>query len=300
MNSLVRAFLLDRRSQGATPKTMRWHETALGKFCTYLDTIDTPPANQWTNATLRGFIVYLQDPQEGSDKKLAPASVRTYVNSIWAFVRWLYEEEIIEKNLAEKVKKPRVPKTNKSAFTELELKLLLDAASKTTNGGRDLAILTLMLDTGMRAQEVCNLTVADFHHEEQVMTVKQGKGRKDRITPISPKTALRIHRYLAKDRSMTLRNEESLFIAKRGSHLSPSGLIQLVKRIAIAAGVEDVHPHRFRHTSALYFLRNGGDPLTLQRILGHTTLEMTNRYLNMLSEDLSRVHAQASPVTNLK
>lgn len=294
MSSLIDAFVLDRKSQGMTPKTIRWHETSLLKFSSYLESIGDVPPSEWTASTLRGFTIFLQE------QDLSPASVRTHVNSIWAFARWLFEEEIIDVNIAEKAKKPRVPKKQKTSFTATEMKAMLDAASTTLNRYRDVAILYIMFDTGMRAQEVCNLTVGDFHSAEGILMVRSGKGQKDRVTPISSKTSIAIHRYLGKHRSLKLDKHEPLFLNKRHGALTPSGLIQLVKRIAKKSGVQGVHPHRFRHSSALHFLRNGGDALTLQRILGHSTLDMTNKYVAMLSDDLTRVHSTASPVKNLK
>lgn len=294
MSNMVDAFVEERKSQGMTAKTITWHKNSLKKFTEYLEESDQLVMSDWEVGTLRGFIRHLQQTE------LSPASIRTCVNSVWAFVRWLYEEDLIEKNLAEKAKKPRVPKKQKSSMTMDELSALIETASKSLNGVRDVAILYIMFDTGMRAQEVCNLTVGDFHQKERLLLVREGKGQKDRVVPIDSKTALMILKYLAKHRPMNLKKDAPLFVSKRNTHLTPSGLHQLIRRIAAKAGIEGVHPHRFRHSSALHFLRNGGDALTLQRILGHTTLDMTNKYVAMLSDDISRVHATASPVKNLK
>lgn len=301
MDSLKRGFMLDRRSSGATPKTLSWHETALGKFTHFLEEagVNNNP-NAWNTFLLREFIVWLQEQEGRGTEKLSGYSVRTYVNSVWAFCKWLYQEEVLDTDITIRAKKPKLPDTQKSAFTEKELGLLIGAAKNTGYALRDSAIILLLLDTGIRAQELCNLVAGDFHQEETIMVIRQGKGRKDRILPLSVKTAVAISKYLLRSRGADIHPNEPLFVNHHGNELTPSGLLQLIKRIAKKAGVEDAHPHRFRHTSALFFLRNKGDVMTLQRILGHSDLSITRHYLNLLNDDLVKVHASASPVTNLK
>jgi site-specific recombinase XerD len=79
-----------------------------------------------------------------------------------------------------------------------------------------------------------------------------------------------------------------------------TGLAQYLRRLGKRAGVDDTHPHRFRHTFAITFLRNGGDPYSLQAILGHTTMDMVKTYLNIAQVDLDAAHKRASPVEGWK
>lgn len=294
MNPLVRAFIMDRKSQNMSAKTIRWHTHSLQKFTDYLEQSNNLVPTQWTRSTMREFIVHLQD------SGLSEASVRTCVNSVWAFVRWIYEEGYIDENIVAKVKKPKVSKKQKESISSSDLLKILDAASRTINKERDVAIILLMVDTGLRAQEICNLTVGDFHHEESLILVREGKGKKDRLVPIDTRAAMAIYKYLGKKRPLNLKKDEPLFLSKRHTFLTTFGLNQLIHRLEKKAGLDGVHPHRFRHTYALHYLRNGGDALSLQRVLGHTTLDVTRIYVNMMTEDLSRVHEIASPVKHLK
>lgn len=295
MQHLVRAFLIDRQGQSASHKTLQWHETAFKRFNAFLSESEhsSVPAD-WTAGTLREYTVWLQQ------QSLSPYSIRTYANSLWAFCRWLYQEELITVDIAAKAKKPKLPKDQKAAFAEDDVLSMLHAAKRTQNAHRDTAIMLLLLDTGIRASELCNLTVRDFLQADNLILIRQGKGNKDRAVPISVQTSVALTRYLHRRTEPINDNGTALFMSAKSKHLTPSGLLQLVKRIASSAGVEDVHPHRFRHTAALYFLRNGGDSLVLQRILGHTTLQMTNRYVHLLTDDIATQHAKASPVLNLK
>jgi site-specific recombinase XerD len=72
----------------------------------------------------------------------------------------------------------------------------------------------------------------------------------------------------------------------------------MLQNLGERAGVDDVHPHRFRHTFAIEYLRNAGDPWTLQRLLGHSTMAMVSRYLNLAQQDLKDAHARSSAVAN--
>ncbi|MCO5215215.1 MAG: tyrosine-type recombinase/integrase [Thermomicrobiales bacterium] len=303
MDAFVQSFLLDRSAMGVTAATIAWHTTALRKFRLFLEAQGLSQfPNDWTRDTLRGFIVWLRE-QEQPEKgvPISGTSVRTYCNSIWVFFHWLHAEGLIDDDIASKVKKPKLPVVRKQPYSDDDLNGLFNAVKGRQNSLRDTAILYLLLDTGLRASEVCNLTVGDviIHHDASLVIVRQGKGQKDRVNPLSPKAVLAITRYLNRVRPNALANSEPLFLSKRKKKMGVSGVLTMIKRAADRSGVDDAYTHRFRHTFAVFYLRNGGDPLTLQRILGHTTLEMTNKYIEMVTDDLSRVHAMASPLTNL-
>jgi integrase/recombinase XerD len=216
-----------------------------------------------------------------------------------AFVRWLFSEGYIDRDITERVKKPRPPQDQKAPFTPRDLHALLATAKQTTRGARDHALLCVMVDCGLRASEVCQLSVDDVMVPDRLVRVRQGKGRKDRIVPCSAETAKVVYRYLTRVRRQIDTDVPNLFLNARQKQMTANGLLQLVMRLGEAAQVENVHPHRFRHTFALSYLQNGGDPLTLQRLMGHTTLTMTNHYVSMATDDLQRVHQTASPLMNL-
>ena len=91
---------------------------------------------------------------------------------------------------------------------------------------------------------------------------------------------------------------EPLFITYNGREIDPTQIAKSLKVLGEKAGVKGVHPHRFRHTFAIQYLRNSGDPYTLQNLLGHSTLEMVRRYLSLAQVDIDKAHRRASPVDN--
>ncbi len=160
---------------------------------------------------------------------------------------------------------------------------------------RNRTILLVPLDTGLRASELCELRIKDVDLNNRRLTVL-GKGSKERIIPFSAVTSQAIWRYEAtrpKDSTNDL-----VFVTPEGQPLDRVGLGELILRIGERAGVTNAHPHRFRHTFAINFLRNGGNAYALQMMLGHSTMEMVKRYLALAQADVEAAHRQASPVAN--
>jgi integrase/recombinase XerD len=98
------------------------------------------------------------------------------------------------------------------------------------------------------------------------------------------------------DRSAAM--DERLFVSRRRRPYNRDALLKLTRSLGDSAGVGNAHPHRFRHTFAINYLRNGGDAYTLQMLLGHSTMEMVKTYLQLAHADAAKAHRRASPVAN--
>ncbi len=159
---------------------------------------------------------------------------------------------------------------------------------------RDEAILLFLIDTGARANEVCTLGENGIDWERRIAGLF-GKGAKERYVPFSPQTGRAIQRYVTRERRG---GSGRLFESEEGRPLTPSGLLQLCRRLGDRAGVE-LHPHKCRHTFAITYLRNGGSVFAVQKMLGHTTLDVTLRYAALLTDDLIHEHQEHSPVATL-
>lgn len=292
MDSLVRSFLLARQADGCTTKTLRWHTTALTCFYDWLEAEgNSTDPEEWTTHLLRAYVLFLQTKPTSKGTTLSGTSVTTYVQSLKAYTRWLYLEEVTDRDVAAKLKKPRVPDTQKQPYSNDELKWMLAVVKGNL---RDHAILSLLIDCGLRASELCQLKVSDANTAQGLLIVRQGKGRKDRVVPMSPQT-IRVVRKFASTRP----SDGYLFATVKRDCFTAGSLLQLVQRVGKAAGVSNVNVHRFRHTFALSWLRNNGDVMTLQKVMGHSNLSTTQVYLSLNTEDLQRGHATASPLSNL-
>lgn len=159
---------------------------------------------------------------------------------------------------------------------------------------RNRAILLMMLDTGIRSGELCGLKVINLS-PDQIKVF--GKGSKERKIPISELTYKAVLRYWGDERTETP-TTGTVFVNEAGKPFRPDGLHEVLRRIGVRAKVH-LHPHRMRHTFAISFLRNQGNIYVLQKILGHTTLDMVKRYLKLAESDISEAHRLATPLIRL-
>jgi integrase/recombinase XerD len=159
---------------------------------------------------------------------------------------------------------------------------------------RNRAIILLMLDTGLRASELCSLKIEDMDNRNNRIYVRQGKGMKERLLPFSPRTDQMIWRYLA-SRADTVPGDP-LFESKLNRTMTRTKRAEMFANIGRRAGVDHLHPHRLRHTFAIQYLRNGGNDYTLQAVLGHSSLDMVKHYLRIAQIDVDSAHRRGPPV----
>ena len=311
LHKLLEGYHLSAQSEGKSPNTIAIVEASvryLGEFLT---------ANGFsTDATkigveeLRRFIVHLRDkprfahhrftrPQAG---RLSGHTVNGYMRALQAFWSWLKREDLIDANPFTKLKIPRAPQKVIPIFTDEQLRRLFAAIdTRTPVGFRNYTIILTLLDTGIRCSELTSLRVGDVNLESRLLKV-WGKGGKERLVPIGAKVQKALWKYLARYRPepATARYDE-VFLTRDGRPLTKDRVEAIVESYGKRAGIAGLRlsPHTFRHTMAVTFLRNGGDVFSLQRILGHSQLEVLRGYVNLAQSDISRVHRRNSPADNL-
>lgn len=242
---------------------------------------------------------------------LSPKSVRNHHTALSALWTWAVAESIAPHHIVRDITPPKPAQREILPYTRQDLKAMLAACDRTAGYARpgkapcdnarptalrDRAMITLLVDTGIRASELCDLLIWHCDLKNQRITV-MGKGRRERVLPISARTGQVIWRYLA-SRDDAQRKGGALFITSNRGKLDRNSLRRLLERAGQRAGVHGVNVHRFRHTFAIAFLRNGGHVFALQRMLGHSTMEMVRRYLSIAETDIQNAHRDASPVQN--
>lgn len=249
--------------------------------------------------------------KEGQEpKKPVPISLAG-IDNYWKAIRSLYQwgDKNFKVGRPDKmIPQPKFTLGEVKAFTPDELKKLLYYAEwaiakkrETTyrmhrpTQKRDIALLRFMLDTGMRVGEICRTLCGDIDLEQGCLTVRPfGKSLKSKPRNVflgkAAKQAMWV--YLAERNDYE--KDDRLF------ELTEKSIRQLLRSLGTRANIENVHPHRFRHTFAIEFLRNQRDPFMLMRLLGHSSLTMTNHYLDILDSDLAKAHGVASPGDRLK
>lgn len=205
--------------------------------------------------------------------RLAPATVARHYRSAQQLFRWLVEEGEIEASPMARMHPPKVPRKNVPVLSDEDVKKLLAACPATTfEGRRDAAVIRMLLDTGCRASELIGLRVQDVDLARGMAQVV-GKGGDERTVALGPKTSEAVRRYL-RMRTRTGRGaEEALWLGKKGK-LSDSGLRQMLERRGKDAGVEGLHPHRFRHTFVHRWLSAGGSEGDLMMLGGWRSSQM--------------------------
>lgn len=278
----VELFCDAKAAEGLSPKTVRWYgdilRRAVARFGPHavLEAIDAP--------TWRAWLVELR-------ATLAPVSVAGYVRCLHVFGNWLVAEELAEAAAIRRLVKPRVPRKLIEPLSDDELRELLALA-----GTRDKAILLLLLDTGLRVSEAAGIRFRDLRPDGAIKVM--GKGAKERLVPVGTSSRRAIGRYLA-ERGRG-EPDEPVFLAESGTGLTFHGIQQILKRLKARAGLERrCSPHTFRHTFAHNYVVNGGDVFSLQRILGHTSLDMVRRYVALADTDVASRHDLASPADHL-
>jgi site-specific recombinase XerD len=168
--------------------------------------------------------------------------------------------------------------------------------SNTYLGIRNYTIVRLFLDTGMRLSDLSQLQLTNVNLEEGFVLV-HGKGAKDRYVPIGRSTIKWLWNYIKKRAVIDVNTISYLFLTQRGTALSARG-IQIVfrslkkKKLVVC---ENLSPHLLRHSFALAYIENGGDPFSLERILGHTNQTTTSKYVNMARTTVKSQHGKYSP-----
>lgn len=255
---------------------------------------EDPPIDQVTREHCTD---YLRSFQERGCK---PLTVKAYHRILDAFFRWCLEEERIDESPMKRVPKPRVAQEQVKPLTNEELTALLEAPNRRTFVGlRDVALIALMLDTGLRVSEALGIRMVDLNTRTRSITVV-GKGEKPRAVFYGESAAGHLRRYTR--RRAYRDGDELLFINSLGEPILRWAIVERMRDYGYAAGIRGkrVSPHTLRHTFAVNWLRNGGDTLSLQRLLGHSSPAMTARYVNFLTADLAEMHRSVSPLDRLQ
>ena len=243
-----------------------------------------------TVAHLRGYLVWLED------QGLNLGGVHARGRTLKALFNWGFREELIECNPVTRLDLPCVDKFRLPSIEPSSVQAALEVCRTGLLPLRDRALLMTMFDTGVRVSELTGLRLSDLRLERGLIRVL-GKGNKERFVPVGTRAALALTGYIRRDRKPFMAAFDQLFLGRSGKPLTRSGVSQRLADIAteLSQPVSQFAPHSFRRGFAVQFLRNGSSVFELQQILGHTSLEMTRRYVNFLDEDLKAAHLRSSP-----
>jgi site-specific recombinase XerD len=317
ISALIGGYLIDAESRRLSEHTIADYKIALRRLTEFLGA-DTAFEDIKVDDLKMFFAALGSDtftPRGVADRKPLKLSNKTIFNhhvALCALWTWAMKNELTTKHLMRQVEAPRPEKAQIVPYSEADIRSILEycdrnvsyftkkgasTCARRSSSVRDRAIVLLLLDTGIRASEICDLRIKDVDLKNHQISVT-GKGRKTRTIPICDKSFKALWKYLKTERA-DCDGADYVFISRFKDQISRNGLLKLCYHFGEVAGVTDCHPHRFRHTFAVLFLRNGGNVYALQQIMGHETLDTIRIYLKIAEADINAAHKTASPVQNL-
>jgi integrase/recombinase XerC len=300
----IDSFLLSCKVEGKSYGTIECYSDKLKGFLWYTKNYDWfDDITAITTNHLREFLAYLRETPHRFNstcpramKPINNTTVQKYYRALSALFNWSVNEGILETSPLVKIKVPRAEKKVVKALDCNEVNQVISSLPDTFDGIRNKAIILVLVDCGLRLGELLNIKMKDIDIDQQLMKVDGKTG--ERIVRYGKTTWKAMKDYL-KLRKKVNGHNDFLWLTEKGITLKDSSVETLFIKLRKRTGIY-IHPHLLRHTFATMWLKNGGESLMLQRLLGHTTLMMTNRYCQAVGcYDAIESHKKYSPVDNL-
>ena len=308
----VDQYLATIVTEGKSPRYVEWLKSRLNLFKAYL--LETGRGSyklqDLTVEDGREYLRYLMDRQKlytnhplhkERDGKLTIYYIHGLGRALRSFSTWAHEEGYIDENVMRRLKLPKLPTTYPQPLSSEEIEKALSAClDDTSEKLRNFSIMMMFLDTGIRLDELTGLKLTRIDLTVGEMTVF-GKGSKERKVPIGLQAKKALIEYLSKERPnpKNPQDEDRVYLNVDGYPMTHGAVEKVFQRIKKKAGIPKLHPHICRHTFSVRYLANGGDAFSLQKILGHTSLDMTRKYVNLASGDVKEKHRRFSPMDNM-
>ncbi len=286
------------------PKTIRQYVQWVERFFDFAETIGVKSPADVAGAHLLAYQKHLANLINRKGRIHSIKVQNNHMIGIVMFLRYLCAEGILAHNPAQHVQYARVPeRLPRDILSTAEIKKILRQPDvQTVMGYRDRTILEVFYSTGIRRQELLNLTMGDVNLESGLLTVREGKGGKDRVVPLGRIAGKYIETYVNGIRPTlaqirTLDNQEkALFLSLRGRPLSKNALAERIDVYRRKANIpHPVSPHTFRHSCATHMIRNRANIRHVQEMLGHVNLNTTQQYLHLTITDLKEAHHRFHP-----
>lgn len=295
LKGMVSAFLSTRRLRNLSPNTITFYSQHLNKFLEFIES-NYPDVSleQIDHTILREYV-------SGLKENHSAGGVNHHIKVLKILFKFMIEEGVINENPSRKISRIKTEQSVIPTFSNCQIKAMLEVTKHQMDfpGIRNYALITLLYDTGCRISELLDLKINDIQLEEKILTIR-GKGGKGRVIPFGDCSLISLVKYLNR-RNKLFGKEGVLFLTKFGDPLTLRMTNKIIERIGSKARVENVRlsAHTFRHTFAKNWLMNGGDIFSLQKILGHKTLDMVRNYVNITFRDIQSQHSKFSPGDNL-
>lgn len=284
---LRRLFERELKGEGRSEATIDRYALSIRQWLQFSEAMNFPPVV--TREHVAEFLAHRQG-------KVAPNTVRNDYMALRRWFRYLRELGEIRDDPMAHLRQPKVTERLPDPYTDDELRRMVKVCQgQNLDSLRNTAVLWVLFDTGLRAAEMCGLTVDDVDLNSERILVR-GKGRRERLVRLGARAQRAVYRYLRARRS----RRPELWLGRGDHPLRRSGLYELVERVCVKAGVPHPGVHRFRHTAATRMADLGMPETELRLLFGWTSPMMAARYTHSTAWDRAlRAHRQYSPADNL-
>nr|WP_285890746.1 site-specific integrase [Mesobacillus subterraneus] len=292
MSEMFEEFMLVKKGEGLAKRTLSEHYKHFEYFRDYEQRELT--ADEMTTELFVGWITFMLHEMD-----YAPATVNIRVRTMRAFLRYCYEEKTwINEPVHKRFKPVKAPIDVVEALSPEEFRRLIGAIDDSSYTGFRTKVITFaLLDTMVRVSELVDIKRKniDFKTLSIRLEAADTKTRVGRTVPISSRTARLLSEYMTETADFA---SEYVFLSYEGEPITEHTVRDNLRTYGKVARITDkrVSPHTLRHTGALFYILNGGDPFSLQRILGHSHMNMVRRYVQMTNMDVQNQHSVHSPL----
>lgn len=304
LQQLIPKYLEELKILNRSVLTIRNIRNALRQMVRFLESEGICDLSQLDRNALSLYQEELTYRLTDKGKQLSARTREKYLCSIRGFTGYLYEQDYLASDPGQVIRLPKQPRRlPKVILDTTEVKKLLAAPDMQTNNGyRDRIILEILYDTGVRAAEMAAIKTADLDLANGYLTIRLGKGAKDRVVPVNSRVCELIRRYLLMIRPLMIHGKDKgcLVLNRWGTGMTPTAVWAIVKKCTKLSGIKkNVTTHTFRHSCATHMLKNGAPIRHIQELLGHESLESTQIYTKVTINDLKEIHAKYHPSENL-
>jgi integrase/recombinase XerC len=277
-------------------KTVESYQTDLLQFFSFIQNeFQTDDLTMVKNTIIRSWVVELVNAGN------KPSSIKRKISALKSFYKYLQKKAVIKVNPADKINSPKIPERLPKYVEQNRMNELFASPEKyfndTFQGMQDKLIIDVLYSTGMRRQELINLTWADINFGSNQVKVT-GKGNKQRLIPVGKEliSSLQIFQKLQKEHLMQIPFSAYVFLTETGNQLYPNHVYRVVKRyIGYCSTVEKKSPHVLRHSFATHMSNNGAKLNDIKELLGHASLASTQVYTHNTIEQLKEIYKIAHP-----
>lgn len=302
-----RSYLIDFleaiRVNNGSEATVKNHRVDLGYFIVWCEERAICTPQEVTRAHLERYRLHVYQYRKSDGQPLAFSGQRNRISAVRVFFKWLTRQHHLLFNPASELDTPRVEKRlPRCVLTVAEIEQVINVPDTAEPFGlRDRAMLETLYSTGLRRQELINLTRDDLDLERGTLMVRQGKNKKDRVVPVGSRAVAWLDRYLREVRPdlANIPDDGTLFLSASREKLSGNRLSEMVKTAIEQANLErsvrGASCHLFRHACATHMLENGADIRFIQALLGHAEINTTAIYTQVSIVKLKEVHDKTHP-----